>query len=228
MSDAVAHGFLQGRLERVEAKTSLRAELDGLKRNEIVRSVCGWMADSLRRSVALALDQYQRAGRSTESAQVIEPVWKRTVTNRKAVFLVRGLCFQLRRPENQEDRPPLQKQRMRAVIHLLAPKIPKVQPNRRCKVLELERHLAELDSMGCGDARVIAQTAQSTAPLRLTRSPVAQHEDFELGVLCLASPDIRVVGADLCEDIFVPFVAANFSGQVVKLAFEKVELSEGD
>ena len=88
MSDRIAHGFLQRRLERVEAQTGFRTELNGLKRCEIVRSVYGRMADPLRRGVALALDQDQRAVHSAESAQVIEPVRKRTVTHRKAVFLI--------------------------------------------------------------------------------------------------------------------------------------------
>ena len=56
--------------------------------------------------------------------QVIEPVGKRSVTERECAFLVGRLVLQRRRPEQEKDGLSMKKERMRAVIDVLPTEVP--------------------------------------------------------------------------------------------------------
>jgi hypothetical protein len=102
---------------------------------------------------------------------------------------------------------------------VLPAEVPEIYPRWLFRSGDLQEEFLDLDAVGAGNALGVGRiraTFEAVAQVRLADAAVAEDEDLEFGVVLRAALQIRIVGADLVEDVLTGRVSIDFLRLVIE------------
>ena len=153
--------------------------------------------------VAAGLHDQNRASGSAKLPDILDPIGQGLIAEGNTVEAVLVSILGLENPDEHENRPAAQKQRVGTVIDILPSEIPDLQPQRRSVLRWFQGRGRHQDSMGRGDRVIKRLMTQPAANLGLSDAAVAEDHELDVAHFLASTRDVFQMSTERIEAVAI-------------------------